>query len=319
VRKSAALIVAFGMLLGLTACSGTAAASDCSTSVTSGDASSVITAKGKFSTQPTINFPTPVVTKTTERTELLPGDGAPLQDGQPALLDLTLLDGATGAVLTQTGYDGIGGSLVTVGPSTFPALSLGLKCATVGSRVAIVGSAKDTHQGQANESAGVGANDSFVFVVDILRAFPAKADGASQIAQEGMPSVVLAPNGTPGITILNEQPPKSLKVAALQVGHGQKVAAGDYVVMKSTGVLWDGKTVFESTWKDGPAVVNQMVKSDTVVEGLVKGLVGQRVGSQMLIVVPPALGFGSQGSSSVPADSTLVYVVDILGIIPHSK
>lgn len=314
-RKTAALIVAFGMLAALTACSGTAGAQGCDSPITSGGASSVVTAKGELGSAPKVDFPTPVVTQKTQRTLLLPGDGPALQSGQAALVELTLLNGANGDVLTQTAYDGIGGSLITVGPSDFPALSRGLECATVGSRVAIVGSAKDTHAGQASEAEGIGANDSFVFVVDILKAFPAKAHGAGQVPEVGMPSVVLAPNGAPGITIPHSSAPDKLKVALLQAGDGAKVADGDYVVLKYTAVNWDDGEVSDSTWKDGPAVVREMVKSDTVPEGLVKGLVGKRAGSQVLLVIPPT----ANGTSSAATDATLVYVVDILGIIPHSK
>lgn len=317
-RKTAALIVAFGMLAALTACAGAPGAGSCDSPITSGDASAVVTATGTFASAPKIDFPTPLVTKKTQRTQLTPGDGPALQEGQPALVDLTLLNGATGAELTKTPYDGIGGSLVTVGPSTFPALSHGLECAAVGSRVAIVGSAKDTHNGQANEGQGIGADDAFVFVVDVLKAFPGKADGAGQVPQVGMPAVVLAPNGAPGITIPNTAPPKNLEVAVLKAGNGEKVAAGDYVVMKATGVSWSERTVFDSTWKDGPAVVKELVASDTVAKGMVDGLVGKRIGSQVLLVVPPKLGF-PQGNAAAPADATLVYVVDILGIIPHTK
>jgi hypothetical protein len=316
VRKTAALIVAFGTLVALTGCAGNAASAGCDSPVTSGQASSIVTATGAFAAQPKVEFPTPLITKKTQRTELLPGDGPALQPGQPALVDLTLLNGTTGDVLTQTQYDGTGGSLITIGPSTFPALSHGLECATVGSRVAIVGSAKDTHEGQANPQQGIGADDPFVFVVDILRGFPARADGAVQLPQPGLPAVVLTPDGTPGITVPNTAPPKSLRVAELKSGHGKKVAAKDFVVLKYTGISWDDGTVFDSTWKDGPAVVREMTRSDTVPEGMLKGLVGKRVGSQVLIVVPPKL---SEGNSLAPGGATLVYVVDILGIIPHTK
>ena len=88
------------------------------------------------------------------------------------------------------------------------------------------------------------------------------------------------------------------------------------MVLKYTAVTWDDGTVVDSTWKDGPAVVKELVKSDTVPEGLVKGLVGKRIGSQVLLVIPPKL---AEGVTAAPTDATLVYVVDILGIIPHTK
>lgn len=320
-RKTAVLIVTFGMLAALTACSGTAsrtASGDCNSAPVSGDASSIVTATGKFSIEPTVNFPTPLFTQKVQRSELLPGKGAPLQEGQSALVDLTVLNGATGNIVTTTGYNGTGGSLVTIGPSDFPVISLGLRCATVGSRVAVVGPAKDSHNGQASPQQGIGANDSLVFVVDILRSFPATADGAGQVPQPGLPAVVLAPNGAPGVTVPKQDPPKALSVAVLQAANGKKLAQGDFAVLKYTGVVWNDSTVFDSTWKNDQAAVRTLTKSTTVAAGFVDGLVGQRVGSQVLLVIPPKLGFGSQGGNGAPANATLVYVVDILGIIPRT-
>ena len=48
-------------------------------------------------------------------------------------------------------------------------------------------------------------------------------------------------------------------------------------------------------------------------KGFVTALAGQRVGSQVLAVLPPSEAYGATGSGSVPANATLVFVVDILG------
>ena len=313
VRKTAAFIATFGMLAALTGCSA-GPASGCDSNIQPGDASSIVTATGKFASEPSVDFPTPLVTKKTQRSELLPGDGAPLQDGESALIDLTVLNGATGAEITKTGYDGIGGSLATIGPSDFNAISLGLSCATVGSRVAIVASAKDSHDGQASPQQGIGADDAFVFVIDILQSFPAKASGVGQLPERDLPAVVLAPDGTPGITVPQQDPPKDLTVAVLQAANGAKLKADDLAVLKYTGLTWDDHTVFDSTWKDGQAVVTRLTASDSVAKGFVDGLVGQKVGSQVLLVIPPELATGS----GAPANATAVYVVDILGVIPRA-
>lgn len=77
-----------------------------------------------------------------------------------------------------------------------------------------------------------------------------------------------------------------------------------------TGVLWDDKTEFDSSWGKTPVSFSL----DQVVEGFGEGLRGQTVGSQVLIVIPPELGYGDQANAAVPAGSTLVFVVDILGL-----
>jgi hypothetical protein len=314
VRKTIALLAALGIVAALTACSGNSATAGCDTSIVSGNASSIVKAPGKVGTAPKVAFPTPLIAGITQKSDIAAGNGALLQAGQPVVVDVTILNGADGAVLQKTTYGSTGGSLITLGKSTFPAISLGLECERVGSRVAIVGSAKDSHSGQADPTNNIGANDSFVYVVDVKSAFPAKASGADQIPQNGMPSVVLAPDGTPGITIPKINPPKGLQVNVLKSGSGAKVASGDYAVLKYTGVLWNDSTVFDSTWKTNQATALQIQKG-TVVDGFAKGLIGQKVGSQVLLVVPPSQGYGAQGNGTVPANATLVFVVDILGIV----
>lgn len=49
-----------------------------------------------------------------------------------------------------------------------------------------------------------------------------------------------------------------------------------------------------------------------MIAGWKQGLAGHTVGSQVLLVVPPDLGYGNKDSGKIPANSTLVFVVDIL-------
>jgi FKBP-type peptidyl-prolyl cis-trans isomerase len=51
-----------------------------------------------------------------------------------------------------------------------------------------------------------------------------------------------------------------------------------------------------------------------VVKGWTQGLSGQSVGSQVLLIIPPDLGYGSTAQEKIPANSTLYFVVDILHI-----
>jgi peptidylprolyl isomerase len=130
--------------------------------------------------------------------------------------------------------------------------------------------------------------------------------------------VVLAPNGTPGISVPTSTPPSTLKVDQLKQGSGATVKQGDAVVVQYTGVLWKERTVFDSTWQNGqPATVVAADGSKVqggVVPGLVRALVGQKVGSQFIAIIPPGMAYGAAGSQTVPGNSTLVYVVDVLGI-----
>jgi FKBP-type peptidyl-prolyl cis-trans isomerase len=96
-------------------------------------------------------------------------------------------------------------------------------------------------------------------------------------------------------------------------GDGIVVAEGQTVIVHYTGWLWDG-AMFDSSWNRGsPATIT--LETGQLIDGWVQGLVGQTVGSQVLLIVPPELAYGDTTQGSIPAGSTLVFVVDILAAI----
>jgi hypothetical protein len=317
VRKISALIVTAALTVTLTACASDPGYSACGV-YESGDASSIIDVSGKLGAKPKVDFPTPIVTRNTQTTEVLAGHGEPLEPGQPVRVELGIFHGSTGQELQSTAYDG-NGVMTMVGESTLPAVGKALECATVGSRIVVTTIAEDVFNQAAIGQLGVEKDDSFIFVVDVLDAYLAKADGTPQTPEAGNPAVVTAPNGAPGITIPESggssvKPPEDLVVSVLQRGHGEKLKAGTHAVVHYTGVLWDTNKVFDSTWENNSAAVFELTEK-SVIPGFVDGLVGQPIGSQVLLVVPPELGYGDTGNGSVPAGATLVFVVDILGQI----
>ncbi|MFP7760350.1 FKBP-type peptidyl-prolyl cis-trans isomerase [Marisediminicola sp. LYQ85] len=298
-RKLPALIVASSMLVALSACSTAPSTSDCS--VTEGETSSLITATGDFGTAPQVSFPQPLISTGVESSVLIPGDGTVLHDGQPVIIEATILSGTDGTPLQTTAYDPAGGSLFTVGSDGLAALGEGLECAEVGSRVAIVA---------PDEAAEGSSSEPIVFVVDVIEAFESRADGVDQLPVAGMPAVVTAPDGTPGITIPNSEAPSDYRTSVLKQGDGEEVGETDAVIVKYTAINWDTDTVAESSWTSGSAAFLQL-GGGQVSEGLSRAIAGQTVGSQVLAVIPPDLA----GVGGAPAAGTLVYVVDILGTV----
>jgi peptidylprolyl isomerase len=300
------------LLVSLTACS-SGQDTDCGKAAPTGRASNLIAAKGSVHGEPAATFPTPLRTSTTERTILDPGHGQPLQEGQAITANLSIYNGTTGQLLPRSAYGAPEGTLsLTIG-QTAAGISQGLVCARPGAKVAIAVSPKD------------GVNDkktSLVVVVDVRKAFLQRADGAPQPHQPGLPKVVLAPGGAPGITVPKTKAPTKLQIADLKKGDGATVKRGDHVVVQYTGVLWKDGTVFDSTWTGKGATT--LVAADAsaggsgssggVIAGFADAMIGAKVGSQVLAVVPPSKGYGAQGSGSIPANATLVFVVDILGI-----
>jgi peptidylprolyl isomerase len=78
-----------------------------------------------------------------------------------------------------------------------------------------------------------------------------------------------------------------------------------------TGINWNTKKVFDSSWERGePATF----VTSQVIPGFTKALVGQKVGSQVIAIIPPADGYGEAGSGEdIGGTDTIVFVVDILG------
>ena len=106
-------------------------------------------------------------------------------------------------------------------------------------------------------------------------------------------------------------PPKTLVGQPLITGKGEKVAKGQTLRVAYTGALWGSGKVFDSNATGFPTPIGV----GAVVPGWDKSLVGQTVGSRMLLVVPPADGYGAQGQGEIKGTDTMVFVVDILGAV----
>ncbi|HEV7623155.1 MAG TPA: FKBP-type peptidyl-prolyl cis-trans isomerase, partial [Amnibacterium sp.] len=293
---------------------------DC-TPAAAGAGSDSVTASGRFGTTPTIRFDTPLHVSSTQVSSLIPGSGDGVVNGQELIADLTILDGTTGKVVSKTDYTGKPDPTGATGPATvvvsskLPSTGLrkALLCARAGERLAAVIPPKE---GFAPGTLGtaVSTSDSVVVVVDVRKTYLARANGANQVMAGGLPAVVLGPDGRPGISIPAAAPPKQLEVADLKKGSGPVLQRGDTAVVHYTGVLWSDNSVFDSTWQNGaPVDLPLKTGSGGVVKGFVTALAGQRVGSQVLAVLPPDQAYGRTGNGTVPGDATLVFVVDILG------
>jgi len=315
VRSSLALIATAGLVaVALSGCTPAPAAPE----ATSGQSSDAVVVSGDFGEKPRVKFPSPLAPEETQCTEVIAGDGERLQEGQQAMIGLAVYNGATGETLQEpTGFGDEDQIPLVVSDSTLPGLKKALTCASVGSRVAVVVPPEDAFGDEGNASLSIAPDDSLVFVIDVQRAFPARAEGAPRLSRDGFPAVVLAPDGRPGITVPKSDPPKELQTEVLKQGSGEVVEEGDSVVVHYTGVLWDGNTVFDSSWKSGAPTTFVVSTGDDaqVIPGFANAIIGQQVGSQIGVIVPPSEGYGDQGNEQVPAGSTLFFVIDILGVI----
>lgn len=314
VRKYLVTAVAVSLIgVGLVGCSSSGSADASCVRPASPETDLAATVTGAFGTEPELDAYTPVHTDEVVWSDEIAGEGLPVTSPDQLLLaDIVLFDGSTGERLGGTLFDG---NVAQARPlsewtKTFPGLEDSLTCAREGSRVVTLLPAGSLPE-QAVSGLGLGEDATAIVSVDLQKVYLAKADGADQfVADNGLPSVVRAPDGRPGIIVPDSAPPSDLKVAVLKKGSGAEVTGDVPVRVAYTGVLWDDKTEFDSSWGKAPV----SFELDGVVEGFADGLRGQTVGSQVLIVVPPELGYGDADNGTIPANSTLVFVVDILGL-----
>ncbi|MBW9108715.1 FKBP-type peptidyl-prolyl cis-trans isomerase [Microbacterium trichothecenolyticum] len=314
-RKIPAALVVLGLVtVGLAGCSLPGSPlSDCSRpEVSNPDVMDLITVTGDTEDEPEVELYTPVKAAELGFKDVVTGDGTAITSAsQPVVLDVALFSGTTGELIAATPYDGDLSRVGSVGQfANFPGFEDALHCATEGSRVAIALSPDDLGDGVA-EQAGLDDGDALVAVIDLRKVYLAAADGQNQFNSGfGLPSVVRAPDGRPGLIIPDGAAPSELTIQTLKKGDGEEVTGEQPVRVHYTGVVWGEDEPFDSTWDGEPASLTL----DAVVPGFAKALEGQTVGSQVLVVVPPDQGYGDQAQGGIPADSTLVFVIDILGV-----
>jgi peptidylprolyl isomerase len=251
--------------------------------------------------EPGLTFTSPINFTASGGRVIQDGTGAALADGQILSLDVVQFSGDDGSVQNSTYKDGKAIPVTLASASLDPVLYGILSKAHIGAQVLF-----------AVPDAGSGA---VVVAFDVVGATNvlAKATGATVAPVSGLPTITLDATGKPSVSFTGATKPTALVSQDLITGTGPAIVEGQSVTVHYTGWLWDGAQ-FDSSWDRG-ATATFTIASGSIIDGWVKGMVGKTVGSQVLLVVPPALGYGAAGSgTTIPADSTLVFVVDILAV-----
>jgi len=312
----------------LTACSGGGATAgvDGAECAPEGDVSKSIELTGDFGAADlALDTKTPVTADALERSVLIEGDGDAVTTGDSVNAQFTIFNGTSGDVLSSEAS-----TLVMNKEQLQPWALNVMGCATVGDRVAAVSPVSDI-LGEGNAgSYGLNDDDSLVLVFDVLETGPApaepgtlepdellkKAEGEPQDPVEGLPTVVLAEDGSPTITMPEGvDAPDTLTVETLIKGDGEEVQAGDRVYVHYRGVIWRTGEEFDSSWSRGEPTA---FTTDGVIGGFEQALVGQTVGSQVISVVPAEDGgYGAAQLQQMghEPDDVMVFVLDILGTV----
>ena len=116
---------------------------------------------------------------------------------------------------------------------------------------------------------------------------------------------------TPKVTIPKAKPGSSLTVRTLIQGSGTALTKSDALAANFVLYFWQGSSssLKASTYTSSPTVIG-----GTMLPGLESALIGKKVGSRILAVIPPAQGYGTSGNSQlgITGSTTLVFVIDVL-------
>lgn len=118
----------------------------------------------------------------------------------------------------------------------------------------------------------------------------------------------------PTVTVSDEPAPTELVINDIVEGEGPAAKEGDRVSVQYVGALYDTAQEFDASWDRGEPF-ELTLGGGTVIQGWDQGLIGMKAGGRRELIIPPDLGYGPQGSPpSIPADATLVFIVDMLSI-----
>ncbi|GGZ07460.1 FKBP-type peptidyl-prolyl cis-trans isomerase [Streptomyces poonensis] len=191
----------------------------------------------------------------------------------------------------------------------------GLEGRKVGSRVEMAVPPTWGYGTQGNAQGGIKGTDTLVFVIDIQDSFNAKSSAKGETVTQGdtaLPKVGTNTDGkAPSIEVPKADPPTKLVADYVIEGDGAEIAASDTVLVQYRGVVWDTGKEFDSTYGREQLTSFSLQQ---VVKGWSQGMAGKKVGSRVLIVIPPELGYGDNppSGSGIKKDSTMVFTVDIL-------
>lgn len=103
----------------------------------------------------------------------------------------------------------------------------------------------------------------------------------------------------------------SLQKIDLSEGSGTEAKEGDTIMVNYTGAIAQDGTIFESSLDTGQPINFSL---SGVIEGWQQGIPGMKEGGKRRLIIPADLAYGSQETGSVPANSALVFDVELIKI-----
>jgi peptidylprolyl isomerase len=165
-------------------------------------------------------------------------------------------------------------------------------------------------------SAGIaacGEDDEPASGGDEAAATPTPTETASEAGVEAIVQAIgKDTKAKPEIPAPQGDPPPELVIRDIVKGNGPKAKAGDELSMQYVGNSWSTGQQFDASWDRGAQPFAFQLGAGMVIPGWDQGLVGLRKGGRRLLIIPPDMGYGPNGTpdGTIAPNETLVFVVD---------
>ena len=116
----------------------------------------------------------------------------------------------------------------------------------------------------------------------------------------------------PTLNVPPGTPPTKAESANLITGTGTAVALGDKFTAQYVLADYASRKVLQSSWTSGP--FSDTLLTSNLIPGWVYGMVGMKVGGRRELILPPVDAYGASGRSGIPANDTLVFIIDLLKV-----
>ncbi|WP_162598765.1 FKBP-type peptidyl-prolyl cis-trans isomerase [Nocardioides gilvus] len=278
---------------------------------------------------------------------LVEGDGDETKEGDTVRVHYWFGNGFTEEE-AESSYEQSDPLALELNKELTPALKAAFIGHPMGSVVAVASPAEEAFGEQGNPGLGFGEGDSVLIIAELVEAVPADEVAAMKKQQEDQakaqekaaadlekakknalksakgakvdpaawaPQVTFKDGEVPVLDFKGTPKPNGkLQVTKLIDGKGKKVKAGQTLIAHYVGQVHQGDEPFDSSYSGGEAA-SFPIGVGQVIQGWDQALVGQRIGSRVIVQIPPELGYGEAGQpdAGIEGTDTLVFVVDILG------
>ena len=313
-RRAAALTGALILpLAALAACGDEAGGSGADSQAAGG--LEVVSIEGKPGKAPTVEWDGRLEPEETESEVLVEGDGEEVEQGDSVLTHLWIGNGFSKQEVYST-YNSDKPELLTVDDNLGKPFQEGLVGHTVGSRVAVASTATEAFGEMGNPQIGIGNKDGVLFVMELVEKIPSEPQGEEQEPAAWAPTPVEKNGVITGFDFSSAaEPSGELRKTTLVEGDGPVVKKGQTIYVDYLGQVFKAKKPFDESYTGQPT--SFVIGVGQVVPGWDQGLVGEKVGSRVVLEIPPALGYGKQGNeqAGIKGTDTLYFVVDILAAV----